>query len=132
MVMNAQEVFDTVATHLLKQNMRAIDMEGSCVYRSHDGLKCAVGCLIPDDIYEPGFESLGEIVVVIENCKELLADKASDWVTENLAPHFELLDDLQRVHDSDRPEAWPMALNRVARCHGLSNEVLIRSEKEKK
>ena len=48
--MNTQQIFDKVATHLLTQNARSA-AEGSCLYRSPSGLKCAVGCLISDSVY---------------------------------------------------------------------------------
>lgn len=55
--MTAQEIFNTVYTHLLKQNAKSngeftrIHPDGekekvvNCVYRNPDGLKCAAGCL---------------------------------------------------------------------------------------
>ena len=48
--MNAQEIFDKVATHLSKQGHRAFD-DNACMYRSPNGDKCAMGCLIPDEEY---------------------------------------------------------------------------------
>ena len=64
--MNEQETFDNVALHLLKQGKKAVgSYDGSsysetvCKYRSKDGLKCAVGCLIPDEMYDPLMEGHG-------------------------------------------------------------------------
>jgi hypothetical protein len=53
-----QEVFDQVANHLLTQNKRSVSATDNtlCVYRSPDGLKCAAGCLIADDEYDPRME----------------------------------------------------------------------------
>lgn len=54
---NMQEDFDTVITHLVNQGKRSIDsVRDMCLYRSEDGLKCAIGCLIPDDRYNPSIE----------------------------------------------------------------------------
>ena len=48
--MTAQEIFNIVALHLFKQQAGSFDEEYShCLYRNEDGLKCAIGCLIPDD-----------------------------------------------------------------------------------
>ena len=33
------------------------EVSGMCRYRTHEGNKCAVGCLIPDDQYERKFDS---------------------------------------------------------------------------
>jgi len=51
-----QEIFDTVATHLLKQNDKSLDSYGECRYRAEDGNMCAVGCLIDTKHYTSGFE----------------------------------------------------------------------------
>lgn len=61
-----QEIFDRVVTHLAQQGEPALcmlpqadyDTDGpSCAYRTPQGLKCAAGCLIPDEKYKPEFEN---------------------------------------------------------------------------
>lgn len=46
--------------HLLKQGRPAME-NGHCRYRTQDGLKCAIGGLIPDAKYEPAFDSLDAV-----------------------------------------------------------------------
>lgn len=60
----AQEVFDFVAGHLFQQGERAVDIYGSCRYRAENGKSCAIGCLIPDDLYVKEMEcnTINEIV----------------------------------------------------------------------
>lgn len=53
-----QEVYDTVVNHHRTQGRQATS-NGSCRYRTADGLKCAIGCLIPDDKYDSTFEGKG-------------------------------------------------------------------------
>jgi hypothetical protein len=84
--MNKQEIFDTVAKHLFKQGKRAWRDTKGCEYRSEDGSMCAVGCLIPDDLYHPSME--GYPVQDIAESVEFLG-------SENL----ELLAELQLTHD---------------------------------
>lgn len=55
--MTDQEIFDTVARHLLKQGRPASKRDGACFYRTDDGLKCAAGVLIPDEDYSPWMEN---------------------------------------------------------------------------
>lgn len=108
----AQELFDKVATHLLKQYKVSDDDEG-CLYRGPGGLKCAVGCLIPDDAYSVDMESL----------------RVSDLVNGNLLrqdlrlvfiEHLDLLDDLQQIHDvHQEPSVWEKALRLVAKKYKL-------------
>ena len=49
----SQEVFDVVAKHLLTQNAKSMDdpWDEMCAYRGENGRRCAVGALIPDDLY---------------------------------------------------------------------------------
>lgn len=60
--MNAQQMFDHVADHLATQQVQSafVNERGTlhCRYR-HYGLKCAVGALIPDELYEKTLEGRG-------------------------------------------------------------------------
>ncbi len=124
-----QQIFDAVATHLLSQPGPAMAPAGTCRYRTSDGRMCAVGCLIPDDRYDPGIEGY----TVLEN--------QSVW--DALPPHIHeirnvrsLLSDLQSVHDSRANHAldgdqyiWnrPSLITRlakIARAHNLSPDAI--------
>lgn len=55
--LSMQDIFDTVANHLLTQGKQAkTQISGSCVYRDEDDNKCAVGCLILDEDYDKAME----------------------------------------------------------------------------
>lgn len=113
--MNAQEIFDTVVTHLYTQGKQAADGKNRCQYRTDAGLKCAVGCLIPDDQYDPAMEGA-------------TVDTLGSLLPSYLHPHMRLLIELQGVHDA--PSSWKdkvaMAgsLRLIARKEGLSDKVL--------
>lgn len=49
--MNRQDILNTVYKHLKAQRKQALDSSGNCSYLTDYGLKCAIGCLIPDDLY---------------------------------------------------------------------------------
>lgn len=76
----------------------------NCQYRSPEGLKCAIGCLIPDEIYSPAMENKG--------CYTLLANfpGVSKFLGISLDPRKEDIEDrqllvrLQHTHDSQ--EYW--------------------------
>lgn len=52
-----QSLFDRVVEHLYKQGRQAMSAAaGGCAYRGDNGLKCAVGCLIADEHYDPRME----------------------------------------------------------------------------
>lgn len=106
----AQEVFDQVATHLLKQNQKALMSGFGCQYR-YEGLKCAAGCLISDEEYSPKFEVGG-------------SPMGGGWRTlvgYNVVPyaHDDLISCLQSVHDGYLVSEWPRHLDRVASQYGL-------------
>lgn len=50
-----QEVFNKVVRHLLTQKQKA-RVGTTCMYKTPEGLKCAVGCLIPDELYSQDIE----------------------------------------------------------------------------
>ena len=58
--MNKQRVFEFVTTFLASQGKPASNDKGSCFYRTKDDngktLKCAAGCLIPDNVYYEAME----------------------------------------------------------------------------
>lgn len=114
--MKAQEIFDTVATHLFRQGHQAIAIVGlACLYRAPNGDMCAVGVLIPDEYYKKDFEMLpvGSI------CSQF-----PEW----LAVHILLLKALQRVHDSKwnwkTEERLRIALRIVAKNHDLDDFIV--------
>lgn len=112
--MTNQEAFEAVYKHLLTQmerssvpNQTCIGSE-SCKYRGPRGLKCAIGCLIPDELYDPSIEGVS-------------ADDLSD---RGFRPLFSgvntaLLQRLQDVHDDNEPGSWRGALVDVAEQFGL-------------
>lgn len=111
--MNEQEVFDTVKTHLLTQNQRAMDRGGSCRYRTPNGLKCAAGVLMPDNAYSPHWEGEGILTIVADHPRAL-----PDSIFN--AVNMPLIKDLQILHDEVEPANWAAALTKVAKSYGLT------------
>ena len=86
--MTNQEAYNKVCAHLAKQGRRSED-KGRCLYRGPGGLMCAVGCLIPDELYHGDME--GDMMSVLTKYPDV-------------AKHFDgvsklLLHDLQGSHD---------------------------------
>ena len=114
--MKAQEIFDTVATHLFRQGHQAIAIAiAACLYRAPNGDMCAVGVLIPDEYYKKDFEMLPVGAI----CSQF-----PEW----LAVHILLLKALQRVHDSKwnwkTEERLRIALRIVAKNHDLDDSIV--------
>jgi hypothetical protein len=117
--MNKQEVFDKVKKHLLTQNKKSLNDYGSCMYRTSNGLKCAIGCLIPDDKYHLRIEHRGIDELLKSsflNLEELLDIKDKE--------DFSLLKELQMLHDNTDVEDWKEELKLLAdRKNLIFNEV---------
>lgn len=123
--MTPQEIFDTVATHLLAQGHQA--KQGAfCMYRMPNGSKCAAGFLIPDEAYRPSMEN---------KSFSHLCESGNYDLPGWMYPNKVLIANLQGVHDSEDVVANQMTrdfdrtklianLRHVAICYGLNSDVL--------
>ena len=106
-----QELFNRVKTHLLNQGERAdSDVQNAgiyeCVYHSSSGLKCAIGCLITDEVYRPSME--GEDInddLVYNGLRDSGIDMSGKTVS--------ILRKMQHVHDCADPSEWSESIDRV-------------------
>ena len=106
MTMSMKQIHTKVSKHLLQQGKRSEDGQGagnSCMYRSSDGLMCAVGCLISDDEYHSGIE--GHDVDNYEVRSVLVDALGADWDRK-----LDLLSRLQFIHDQVPVENWAIKL----------------------
>ncbi len=107
--MTNQEAFNRVVLHLANQRAKAVGTDGYCRYRTSNGLRCAVGALIPDEEYRIDFEGLPVEEIDVPVFKGL---------------DLQLLSELQLIHDEYATDAWPEKLASVARNYGLDPAVL--------
>lgn len=112
-----QEIFDQVATHLVTQNAKAVGTCDSglknCMYRTKDDLKCAVGCLIGDDEYNPKMEGSNW-------------DTISHWYPVNCTVEQDLLIcNLQNIHDCYEPSEWKRLLRNLAQGNHLNIPAIL-------
>lgn len=108
----AQQVFDHISAHLLRQRKRSLRSLGLdakkdqwCAYRGAGQTKCAAGCLFDDSEYDPKFEG--------RSWSALVYDKVVP------GRHSRLIRALQGVHDSVEPKSWRSALAEVAALFNL-------------
>lgn len=124
--MTNQEIFDTVARHLLTQKEKC--GEGAlCNYR-RGGLKCAVGVLIPDELYSSAIEGIPVDHFFLEEDALLPSPEVaavSAWFKRTFPDgQNRLIDELQVVHDSWKVEEWKDELAHVAYTFYLNKAVL--------
>jgi hypothetical protein len=114
--MNMQETFTAIATHLLTQMKRSSDrpddLGEGCLYRSPDGLKCALGAIIKDEFCDPALEDWS-----------LSREQVKTAVQKSLdVPNYEvftidykkMLQACQNVHDNYWPSRWREELTLIA------------------
>lgn len=103
-----QGAFNRVTRHLLKQKKQSRSSSALgefCAYRGDGGLKCAIGCLIPDTVYSVHMENT-TVVVINENYPELGFGRIVNELHE-----------LQCIHDGHVP--WRGNLRRFQKQYKL-------------
>lgn len=117
----AQDIFDTVATHLLTQGQRSLNEPGGCAYRGANGRMCAFGVLIPDEVYSAeDMETLtAEMVIDILLHLDMTAQYA-----QVLNNNRKLCQDLQDIHDKRNPKVWRQELYNIADWHNLDSRAI--------
>lgn len=111
--MTNQEVYDKVKAHLLTQKTKSYSKSlGICVYKmARSTKKCAVGCLLPDDLYEKSMEG-----TAVENLLRGYPKVKKLFTGVDVS----LLDALQTIHDKEPVKKWPHQLEVVATVYGLN------------
>lgn len=127
--MNRQEIFDKVAAHLLTQKAKSLKVSRNdgitgeeCRYRGMRGMKCAVGCLIPDELYNPDMEGkrVGALLEHFPQLHPFFFDEHETLPTETIS----LLDELQGIHDTTHMRNWTFNLRAAARNFRLDARVI--------
>lgn len=90
--MNTQEAYEKIRAHFANGGELAKDADGMCQYRTEvNGIieRCAVGALIPDDLYTSDME--GTVTALL---REHPVIKGYLWDVD-----YNFLQDAQRLHD---------------------------------
>ena len=116
-----QATFNRIVSHLRRQGTKAESRELTtqviaCMYRTPDGRRCAVGCLIPDNRYDPAFEQTG-----VGGMNEADGERDNDvtLLMLELGHDLELLIDFQAIHDTRTVNQWEPEFQKLAERRGL-------------
>ena len=106
--MEIQEAYDTMVGHLRVQGKAATDTETEmCHYRlvedSGNVLMCAVGVLIPDELYDDTMEGKSAEDILSENARVYDALSLSDCNDDNAMLFYA---DMQFLHDNHDAKDW--------------------------
>lgn len=111
--MTNQEMFDKAVRGVIDQggpSIKFIKGHPICVYRSGDGKKCAIGQLIPDDMYDPEMER-APLCSVFEGAGFTQLDGVD----------FDFVAALQRVHDISARDVYsPFMPNFIERAKNFA------------
>jgi hypothetical protein len=126
--MDRQKFLNDAVEGLMKQGSKAMAEDGRCRYRDARGNKCAIGQIIPDELYleylddGPDSESVAvelfftdelgaDIHAVGSHIEKTYGDVDTDDVR--------FMTDVQAIHDSVPVEHWPERFASLARVRGL-------------
>ena len=111
--MNRQEIFDKAYLAILQQGRPSIgnmqeDGNMQCLYRGRRGAKCAIGHLIPDDLYQPDIENRSPYVLLqpqeIDDAKQAVFRLILNKIFPDAGKlDVEFLHALQEAHDKAAP-----------------------------
>lgn len=127
--MNQQEIYNTVRDHLLSQKSKALSPSGSkCMYRGALGTKCAIGCLLPDEIATPELDSIGSVGLILHTVgpnsrftgpERIATAKAAVDFLGLTEDNHQFFAGLQTIHDGRQPWEWADALASFALSYNL-------------
>lgn len=107
-----QQIFEKASMHLLTQNNRA-GSSTQCMYHARDGRMCAIGVLILKENYTPLLEQR----LVTSDIVLLALKKSGVNIYDNST--YNLLVDLQQLHDVENPETWRKCLVTLSEKYSL-------------
>lgn len=121
--MEAQEIFDTVARHLLTQNAQSIGPMGPA-YRGKDGRKCAAGVLVLDSEYTSRMEGIAWRESLPDRTPGASRGFKAVCAARDRIGHAHLVESLQSIHDDYEPDKWSRQLIDTATVNGLDPGVV--------
>lgn len=113
------DTFQKVKNHLLTQQQYSQDHNGNCSYRGINGLSCAIGCLIPDDLYTYEMENktfkeiYDEFPKIRHILEPLLNIQIETIYYGKITCTQSLGEELQFLHDIIDFEGWEEAFDEV-------------------
>ena len=117
----SQEAFDKVVRHLVAQGRPALDLlNKNCAYLSEDGLKCAAGCLIPDDSISLNLNFYGNWPTLRAAYPHLKLELIADYTLVSI---MQLAHDYNSLTPAWR-KSWVQEMLKCARDYAIDPAVL--------
>jgi len=113
-----QKTFNKVVRHLLKQKKRSAREGGRlCLYRGPNGMKCAIGCLIPNKEYKEKMDYGYDVMKLWTSYPKLSVFKP---VKHREHEYLKFLCMCQDIHDFNYPRQWKKELLALANKYELT------------
>ena len=112
--MDRQKTYDTIKAHAIKQGKKSTN-GNICLYRDQDGLKCFIGAIIPDELYNPDME--GNDIYRLATWKQY--DNIREYLNITAGDDINFLMNVQSIHDTFPVEAWVKMLEMAAQQYHL-------------
>lgn len=104
--MDRQSIYHKVRKHLLAQMEHSREnWDHSCAYRGEFDRKCAIGCLIPNTLYDRSMEG-STIFGLIRRWPTIKVELGVESEEDTT-----FLTDLQQIHDMNQPAKWKEKLD---------------------
>jgi len=113
-MLTINETAKTIKEHMLTQRARSIKRGKGCRYRGDYGMRCAVGCLIKDEFYDPALEGMAITHVPVLNA---LSFSGVDTYKPKIV---EMLSDFQKCHDTKPVCRWATEIERIFENYGIN------------
>jgi hypothetical protein len=107
-----QSLFDFISNHLLRQGKKSRD-DISCLYRGPGGQKCAVGCVIPDELYSVAMERNSTVPLIVLSASN---GYKLPWY---IIRYRNFLEEFQAIHDGKKNFEWKELLIELGQRHKL-------------
>lgn len=127
----AQVLFDDIVNHLRSQKCKAYNGI-NCAYRGEDNKRCAIGGILPDELYFPELEGSGVHTFWTQDLWHSNWDKAQKignfWDKVQKIGNFigksnsQLAHELQCVHDKSPIDMWETKFEKLAEFNNLKYE----------
>jgi len=124
--MTRQELLEKVVRHCDQQGERSLRLKGGtlevCAYRGKEGLKCAIGALMPDSSYSESLEGISP-----HNFPDRLLSSCGFDVRRYREKDFAT--QLQVLHDS--PDSWRRGRLKKEAVMGLARDWGLRAPRQR-
>lgn len=117
------DIFYFVADKLinLQKGVRSTKAkQRECAYYGDNGMKCAIGWLIPTYAYNKKYEGWSIMTLLQKQAKDYVDCSEQDELIKLLGKHTNFLIELQSAHDNARnPEEMKENLRKVAKMYNI-------------